>query len=113
MVGKEGALLFFSMLHHDCIGSGMALFSGGLRHLGGTYETYGNVTAADSLTAIKTQVFDEQTIDKETLMAALDANFAGFEQVQQLLLDAPKFGNDDDVADDIVVRLHEHVTVVP
>ena len=38
----------------------------------------------------------------------LDADFVGFEQEQRLLLDAPKFGNDNDEADSIAVEFHEY-----
>lgn len=72
----------------------------------GVIETAGVAAAADSLTAIQTLVYDEGRLSRETLMAALDANFAGFERERQLLLNlAPKFGNDDPAADAMAVRV--------
>ncbi|MFA5263093.1 MAG: pyruvate formate lyase family protein [Opitutaceae bacterium] len=107
--GREAGWLFFSMLYEDCIARGRNLFAGGVRHLGGTMESYGQINAADSLTAIKRLVFDERKISGATLMQALDADFVGAEDIRRLLLAAPKYGNDDPVADDMQVRVHEHV----
>ena len=43
------------------------------------------------------------------LVAALDANFAGYEREQRLMRLAPKFGNDDAYADEMLCRVSEHV----
>lgn len=109
IVGEETSLLFISMLYDDCITRGKALFEGGIRHLGGTLETYGNITASDSLVAIKKVIYEEQKITKERLMELIRTNFAGAEGERKLLLDAPKFGNDDDEADQMAVLYHEFV----
>jgi pyruvate formate-lyase/glycerol dehydratase family glycyl radical enzyme len=63
------------------------------------------VDTADSLTAIKKLVFDEKKLTMDELLNALDANFAGKrgEEIRQMCLAAPKFGNDIDEAD-LMVR---------
>ncbi len=63
------------------------------------------VDTADSLTAVKTLVFDQGVLTMNELLQAIDANFEGKEgeKVRQLCLDAPKFGNDIDEAD-LMVR---------
>ena len=72
----------------------------------GVIETAGIAATADSLTAIKKLVFEEGKISKETLLAAMAANFKGYEKERQMLLNAaPKFGNDDDYADEMAVRV--------
>lgn len=109
VAGEAGPFLFTSMLYDDCIGRGKGVFAGGIRYLGGTLETYGNVNTADSLTAIKTLVFDRQAISLERLVAALDANFEGFAPEHRLLKNAPKYGNDDPVADAMAAAVHEHI----
>ena len=50
VVGETMANLYLSMLYDDCIERGKGIFSGGIRYLGGTLETYGNTNTADSLT---------------------------------------------------------------
>ncbi|HYF76661.1 MAG TPA: pyruvate formate lyase family protein [Symbiobacteriaceae bacterium] len=109
VAGSEAPFLLTSMLYDDCIGRGRGIFSGGIRYLGGTIETYGNTNTADSLTAIKQVVFDQKALTLPELVKVLDANFAGHETVRRQLLAAPKYGNDDSVADAMAVAIHEHV----
>jgi pyruvate-formate lyase len=63
------------------------------------------VDTADSLTAIKKLVFEGKRLSVDELMKALDTNFQGErgEEVRQMCLAAPKFGNDIDEAD-LMVR---------
>ncbi|MBN1692525.1 MAG: hypothetical protein JW845_03110 [Dehalococcoidales bacterium] len=63
------------------------------------------VDTADSLTAIKKLVFDEKKLTMDELMHSIDTNFAGKkgEEIMQMCLAAPKFGNDIDEAD-LMVR---------
>lgn len=109
IAGEEAAYLYQSMLYDDCLARGKALFSGGIRYLGGTIETYGNSSTADSLTAIKELVYEKKVLTKADLLAALDANFEGYAKIRRLLLDERKYGNDDPVADQMVLDVHNHV----
>lgn len=106
---KECAFLYFSMLYDDCIEKGRALLDGGVRYLGGTLESYGNINTADSLTAIKKLVYEEKKIQPETLMKALKSDFRGYEDIRRRLLEAPKYGNDDDEADAMAQLVHDHI----
>lgn len=101
--------LLLSCLYDDCIARGRAIFDGGIRYLGGTIETYGNTNTADSLTAIKALVYDQKKLAPQRLMDALRANFAGHDDVRRLLLSVPKYGNDHPAADDMAIRVHEHI----
>ncbi len=109
VVGENAAFLFLSMLYDDCIERGKAIFSGGLRYLGGTIETYGNTNTADSLTAIKSFVYDKKLMSQQELLDMLDADFRGYEREQRILADCPKYGNDDDEADSMAIEVHNHV----
>ena len=106
VAGKAADFLLLSLLYDDCTARGKGLFSGGIRYLGGTLECYGNITASDSLTALKKRVFDEGSVSLEDLRAALRRDFEGKEEIRQLLVDAPKFGNHDPEADAMAQRLH-------
>lgn len=106
----DAPYLFFSTLFDDCLKSGKPVFAGGIRYLGGTLEGYGNTNTTDSLTAIKKYVYDEKQISPQTLTNALKYNFEGYEEIQSLLLAAPKYGNDNDEADSMAIRFHEDIS---
>ncbi len=106
---EVGSFLFISMLMDDCLARGKSLLNGGVKYLGGTLETYGNINTANSLYAIKTLVFEQRQIEKQTLLDALRANFEGYEAERELLLNAEKYGNDQDGVDALAVELHEYV----
>ena len=58
-------------------------------------------TVIDSLAAIKKLVFEDKKLTMDQLIDALEANFEGYEDIQQLLRTAPCYGNDDEYADEI------------
>lgn len=58
-------------------------------------------TAADSLAAIRRLVYEEKSLTMEELISALKDNFQGHEVTRQMLLHAPKYGNNDSYADNI------------
>ncbi len=89
-----------------CIEKGLNLDDGGAVYNYGCVETAGSSVVADSLTAIKKLVFEEKLISKETLEAALAANFEGYEKERQLLLNrSPKFGNDNSEVDEMAHKV--------
>ncbi len=109
VMAAEAPLLLFSALHDDCLDRGQALLAGGVRWLGATLETYGNINTADSLAAIKRFVFEEKRWTLPEVVAALDANFEGHDAMREALRAAPKYGNDDETADAMAVRVHDQV----
>jgi choline trimethylamine-lyase len=65
-------------------------------------------TVANSLAAIKKFVYDEKKITMAQLLEALEANFEGYEDLRQMLINgAPKYGNDDDYVDLIAKEVHD------
>ena len=109
IAGEHSPYLYMSLLYDDCFEKGKGMFAGGIRYLSGTLETYGNTNTADSLTAIKELVYEKKIISKDELLKALDANFVGYEKIRQQLMKTPKYGNDNEVADKMLVNVHEHV----
>jgi pyruvate-formate lyase len=108
---EAAAFLFASMLYDDCIGRGRSLVGGGVRLRGGLIETYGMVNAADSLTAIKSLVYDRKVMTLHQMVKALDEDFNGFEREYRLTRLAPKYGNDDETADGMLCAVSEHVAM--
>ncbi len=63
------------------------------------------VENADSLAAVKKLVFDEKKYTMDQLVAALEANWEGCEEMRlDFVRNAPKWGNDDDYVDDVMIR---------
>lgn len=109
VTGSEAAFLYISLLTSDCIGRGKPLLQGGVRYLGGTLESYGNSNAANSLHVIEELVFKRREITLPQLVAALDANFQGHEDLRKKCLAIRKYGNDEATADAMARRVHDHV----
>ncbi len=62
----------------------------------------------DSLTSIKHHVFDEKTISMADMLKILASDFEGYDKTRLLFLNrTPKFGNDDDYADDVMLQVFE------
>ncbi len=106
---EAGAFLFISMLMDDCLERGKGICGGGVRYLGGTLETYGNINTANSLYAIKDVVYDRKRMSAERLMEALRADFQGYEKERKILLEAEKYGNDLEGVDQMARDLHAFV----
>lgn len=108
---REIAFLYITLLMDDCLAVGKSVSEGGVRYLSGTLETYGNTDVADALAAVRHAVFEEKRVTLSELVAALrrDWKGEGDEPLRQHLLALPKFGNDDEVADAMSVRCHEHL----
>jgi pyruvate-formate lyase len=106
---ESAAFLFPSMLFDHCIESGLSLVQHGVRYLGGVIETFGIVNAGDALTAIRRLVYTDRTCSADELVAATTANFAGTMNLHRAALSAPKYGNDDLEADQLVRAVSDHV----
>ena len=103
---REVPDILCSTLTRDCLGRGKTIKEGGAVYDFISGLQVGIADMADSLAAIKTLVFEEKKITTGQLMDALENDFAGpeGEQIRRLLInEAPKYGNDDDRADLLVV----------
>jgi formate C-acetyltransferase len=99
---------FLSLLIDDCIARGKDYHEGGARYNTTYIQGVGLGTMADAMSAIKYHVYDKKNLTMEALLTVLRADFEGHERVRQLLLNrTPRYGNDDDYADDVMVALFE------
>jgi formate C-acetyltransferase len=90
----------------DCIEKGRDYHDGGPRYNTTYIQCCGTGTVTDSLSAIRTHVF-ENGVGMDDLLAALSRDFAGDEPLRQRLMNrTPRFGNDDDRADSLMRRVY-------
>jgi len=99
---------FLSLLIDDCIKTGKDYHDGGARYNTSYIQGVGLGTMTDILTSIKYNVFDKKQVTMKQLQHALKDDFKGFEPLRQKFVNkTPKYGNDDDYADDIMKRIFE------
>lgn len=67
IAGENAPYLHLSLLLNDCIARGKATFEGGVRYLNASSEMFGIISCADSLTVIKTLVYDEKKLFKGSM----------------------------------------------
>lgn len=95
-----------SIMYEGCMEKGKDVSSGGAMYNYGPGVVWsGLATYTDSMAAIKKLVFDEKKYTLEELNRALKADFVGYEDLRNDCLRAPKYGNDDDYADEIAADL--------
>ena len=101
---------FLSVVTQGCKESGKDYNAGGAKYNTRYIQIVGIGNIADSLAAIKHNVFDEKRFSMNELIKALDNNFVGHDLIKHLVSNkTPKYGNDDDYADGIMVDIFNTV----
>jgi len=99
---------FLSLLVEDCIMNGIDYNNGGARYNTSYIQGVGLGTITDILTSIRYNIYDRKRFTWTEMTNALDKDFIGYEQIQHdLIYDTPKYGNDDDYADQHAVEVFE------
>jgi len=107
MFAKYAPAPFLSVVIDDCIARGKDYYDGGPRYNTSYIQCCGLGTITDSLAALKKHVFDDRSYSLDRIMKALRKNFAGEEVLRQTIINrTPFFGNDDDFADDLAVKVY-------
>ena len=100
---------FLSSCIEHCMESGTDLSRGGAKYnIGPVITGIGLAVVANSLAAVKKLVFEDKVCDMATLAKALQADWAGYEDLREQAKAAPKYGNDDDYVDSIAQKLANH-----
>ena len=108
MYATQMPAVLLSVLIDDCIEHGRDYNDGGARYNTSYIQCVGIGTIADSLSAIRHHVYGQDPVSFDDLRAALGADFVGFETLQRRLRDrTPRYGNDDDAADEIMARVFD------
>lgn len=99
---------FLSLVIEDCVSNGKDYNAGGARYNTSYIQGVGLGSLSDSLTAIRFYVFDEKTVSMEQMLHAIDKNFEGYDDLRfRLIYETPKYGNDDDYADQAAKEVFE------
>jgi pyruvate formate-lyase/glycerol dehydratase family glycyl radical enzyme len=99
---------FLSLLIDDCIARGKDYHDGGARYNTSYIQGVGIGTMTDALASLKFNVYDQKNLTWREFLEAIEANFEGKESLRLRLVNkTPKYGNDDDYADDIMKGVFE------
>ena len=104
-----------SVVTNDCISNAKDYNAGGARYNTNYIQGVGIGTVTDCLTSVKYNVFDEKNFTMDELIEAMEHNFEGYDYIYSLVTEkTPKYGNDDDYADNIMKQIFDlyHDTIV-
>ena len=99
---------FLSLFIDDCIVKGKDYYSGGARYNTTYIQCTGLGTLTDCFTTMKKHIFEDHRFTMDELLHAIEGNFVGEEKFRQYIVNhTPFFGNDDEYADSIAVRIYD------
>lgn len=100
---------FLSSCIESCLDNGMDLVDAGAKYnLGPVLTGIGLAVVANSLAVIKKLVFEDKKVEMKDIVEAMNANWEGFEELRNMVLEVPKYGNDNDYVDDIARNIANH-----
>jgi trans-4-hydroxy-L-proline dehydratase len=99
---------FLSLFIDDCIANGRDYNAGGARYNTSYIQGVGLGSITDSLAGLRYHVYDNKTVSMSVMLDALQKNFESYDDLlYALVYNTPKYGNDDDYADEILVKVFE------
>ena len=108
MFAKYAPATFLSLFIDDCIAKGRDYYNCGPRYNTTYIQCTGLGTITDSLATLKKHIFEDKRWSMDELLKAMADNFEGAEAMRQTILNrTPFFGNDDEYADSIAVKVFD------
>jgi len=108
MFAKYAPAPFLSVVIEDCISKGRDYYDQGPRYNTNYIQCCGLGTVTDSLSTLKKHVFEDAKYSMDEILTAVGNNFEGKEVMRQTILNrTPFFGNDDQYADDIALKIYD------
>ncbi len=99
---------FLSLYIDDCIEKGKDYYSGGARYNTTYIQCTGLGTITDCFTTLKKHVFEDQRFTMDEILEACATNWGQSEKMRLYIRNhTPFFGNDDEYADAIAVRVYD------
>lgn len=99
---------FLSLLVEDCILNGKDYNCGGARYNTSYIQGVGLGSISDILSSVRYNIYDNSKFSWEEMLKALEADFKGHEEIQyEMIYNTPKYGNDDDYADQQAVTVFD------
>ena len=107
MFAKYAPAPFLSVVIEDCIARGRDYYDAGPRYNTNYIQCTGLGTVTDSLTTLKKHVYEDGRYSMGQLLKVVSENFEGNEVMRQTIINrTPFFGNDNEYADGIAVRVY-------
>lgn len=108
LYAREMPAPFLSVMIDDCVLKGRDYNNGGPRYNNTFIQMVGLGSITDCLSAIKQVVFETETLGLGALVEVLEKNFEGHEPLRQRLVHkTPKYGNDLEYADHLMLRVFQ------
>jgi len=100
-----------SLAYENCIERALDVEWGGAKYDAGyTYLLVGVADVFNTLAVVKKLIYDDKKLTWDRLLAALDNDFEGYEEVRQMCLAVPKYGNDIPEVDAIATEMGNFMT---
>lgn len=106
---SQVCFLLTSILYDGCLEKGRGLCDRGPIYSGSVIESFALVNTGDSLNTIKQLVYDMKLFPLKDLVDMLDNNFEDHLKEHKMISSIPKYGNDDDKADEMVMMVTNHL----